>query len=660
MINSEIQSLLTQADHMLANGKGIDALILYERASEHDPNNTDALMMRAAILGEAGRLSEAIECCRKTINLDPGDGDAHVMLGRLLAMQGKLAEAQICLENVVKQDPEYGEAWSTLSSVYLTQGQFAEAEQSSLQAIRYLPGLAEAYLNLANALLPQGRRDEALAASAKAAELEPNNAMIWCSLGLIQERSENWEKAQDAYKNATKLAPQLSSAQSGLARMYCALGEMSSAEHVLSQALQTQPNDTVLHCSMGAFCESKNDFQKAEKHYRQALSLNPGLVQAWVDLGNAQQNQERYAEAEEAYQEAIRIAPNHAEAHFNLGVLYQRRRLYGQALSSLDCAIEIRPEFVEAHWYKAFVSLLLGDYERGLKEYEWRLRQKANIPRPFIQPVWDGSDLNGRTILVHDEQGYGDTFQFVRYLPLVKARGGRVVFECHAKLSSVLKGVKGYDEIIERVSPHHVPEIAFDTHIHLMSLPRVFGTRLETVPQNVPYLKADPERTQYWRERIEGDRNFKVGLAWSSAGSIRSCSLSNFQPLAEVPGLSLYSLQKGPGSEQADTPPTGMNLIRLDREMDLTERFVDTAALMMNLDLIISVDTSTVHLAGALGRPVWTVLSAFPDWRWTHKGQESPWYPAMRLFRQTESGDWTGVFARVKEALIILLEQRNQ
>lgn len=660
MISHEIQLLLAQADHVLANGKGADALLLYERASELDPNNTDALMMRAAILGESGRLEEAIECCRRTVDVDPGDGDARVMLGRLLVMQGRTSEAQACLEYVVKLDPEYGEAWSTLSSVYLAQGRFAEAEESSRQSIRWLPDMAEAYINLGNALLSQGRRDEALASSAKAVELEPNNAMIWCSSGLIHERAESWENARGAYKNATRLVPFLSSAQAGLARVHCALGETSTAEHILEQALKAKPGDIVLHCALGAFYESKNDLEQAEVHYRQALHLNSSLVQAWVDLGNVQQNQGHYAEAEKSYLAAIRIAPNHPEAHFNLGVSYQRRGLYDQALGSLDHAIKYRPEFVEAHWYKSFICLLLGDYARGWDEYEWRLRQKASIPRPFVQPIWDGTSLEGRTILVHDEQGYGDTFEFVRYLPLVKAKGGRLVLECHSKLSAILSGLAGCDEIIERVSPHEVPKIAFDTQIHLMSLPRVFGTRLDSVPQNVPYITADPGRVQYWRERVAGDHNFKVGLAWSSAGNIRSCNLSDFQPLSEVSGVSFYSLQKGPGAEQADAPPTGMQLIRLDREMDLTERFVDTAALMMSLDLIISVDTSTVHLAGAMGRPVWTLLSAFPDWRWMRSGRETPWYPTMRLFRQNELGDWSGVFSQVQEALSTLLKQRNQ
>lgn len=659
MMSNEIQSLLTQADSMLDNGRGVDALALYARISELDPGNTDVLMMQSAILGESGRLDEAIACCRKTISLDPGAGDAHVMLGRLLATHGKSDEALVSLEYVVKQDPEYGEAWSTLSSVYLAQGRFVEAEQSSRQAIRWLPDSAEAYLNLGNALLSQGRHDDALVASAKAVELDRDNAMIWCSLGVIQERAERFENAQASYKNATKLAPLLSSAQIGLARIHSALGKLSTAEHVLSQALKAQPDDTGLQCAMGAFCESKNDLKQAETYFRQALHLNPGLVQAWVDLGNVLQNQERYAEAEQCYQDAIKIAPTHPEAHFNLGVAYQCRGLYERALSSLNQAIKNRPEFVEAHWYKSFICLLIGDYALGWDEYEWRLRQKANIPRPFLQPVWDGAPLNGRTILVHDEQGYGDTFQFVRYLSLVKAMGGRVVFECHSKLSAILKGLEGYDEIVERESPHEEPQLAFDTQIHLMSLPRVFGTQLAAVPQCVPYIKADPDRTQYWHERVAADHNFKVGLAWSSANNIRSCKLADFQLITEVPGLSLYSLQKGPGAEQADASPAGMNLIRLDREMDLNERFVDTAALMMNLDLIISIDTSIVHLAGAMGCPVWTLLSASPDWRWTHQGQSTPWYPTMRLFRQKTLDDWAGVVAQVRDSLSLLLQQRN-
>lgn len=645
---------------MLDSGRGADALALYARIAEIDPGNTDAWMMRAAILGESGRLDEAIACCRKTISLDPGAGDAHVMLGRLLAIQGKPDEALISLEYVVKQDPEYGEAWSTLSSVYLAQGRFVEAEQSSRQAIRWLSDSAEAYLNLGNALLSRGHHDDALLASVKAVELDPNNAAIWCSLGVIQERAERFEDAKISYKSATELAPLLSSAQIGLARTHSALGELSTAEHVLCQALKVQPDDTGLQCAMGAFCESKNDLKKAETHFRLALHLNPELVQAWVDLGNVLQNQERYAEAEQCYLDAIKVVPTHPEAHFNLGVAYQRRGLYERALSSLDRAIENRPEFVEAHWYRSFIYLLMGDYALGWDEYEWRLRQKANIPRPFLQPVWDGAPLNGRTILVHDEQGYGDTFQFVRYLSLVKAMGGRVVFECHSKLSAVLKGLEGYDEIVERVSPHEVPKVTFDTQIHLMSLPRVFGTRLDTVPQSMPYIKADPDRVQHWYERIASDHNFKVGLAWSSANNIRSCNLADFQPISDIPGISLYSLQKGPGSEQADAPPTGMRLIRMDREMDLVERFVDTAALMMNLDLIISIDTSIGHLAGAMGCPVWTLLSASPDWRWTHKGTETPWYPNTRLFRQQESGDWASVFAQVRDSLSILVRQRNQ
>lgn len=659
MMTSKIQSLQAQADSLLNSGKMAEALSLFTQITEIDPENTDAWMMQAAIFGESGRLDEAVECCQTTIRLDPGDGDAHVMLGRLFAMQGKSIDALNCLEKVVKQAPDYGEAWNVLSEVYLVQGKFVEAEQSCRQAIHWLPGHAESYLHLANSLLSQGRREEAVAAQATAVDLEPSNPTIWYSSGLILEKVNKWEAAQEAYRRSVELAPELSNARAGLARIYCLLGEVATAQKLLSQAIEEYPEDTTLLCSMGAMYDSNSEPVQAELYYRRALRVASRLVVAWVGLGNALQNQDRHSEADQCYMNAIEIDPNHPEAHFNQGVSFQRQRNYDKALSSLNLAISKRPDFVEAHWYKSFLCLLLGDYALGWDEYEWRLRQKENITRPFVQPVWDGSKLDGRTILVHDEQGYGDTFQFVRYLALVKSQGAHVVFECHPKLSAILKGVSGYDQIVERVSPHTIPSVKFDTQIHLMSLPRIFNTRIEKVPDSIPYLRAESERILFWRDRIAADSNFKVGLAWSSANSIRSCSLLNFLPLSEVPGVSFYCLQKGPGIEQADMPLGKMDLIRLDKELDLTDRFVDTAALMVNLDLIISIDTSIVHLAGAMGCPVWTILSAFPDWRWTNAGNSTPWYPTMRLFRQFEPGDWDKVFAMVREELSNQVRERS-
>ena len=395
------------------------------------------------------------------------------------------------------------------------------------------------------------------------------------------------------------------------------------------------------------------------------MQLKPDFVEAWVDLGNLMQNMKRHEEAESCYQQALTYSPGNADAYFNQGVSYQRRGRLDEALTSFDHAIENRPDFVDAHWYKSFICLQQGDYARGWDEHEWRLRQTKNVPRPFRQPVWDGSALAGRTILVHDEQGYGDTFQFVRYLSMVEACGGQVIFECHRNLAPLLRGCSGYVKLVERSSPHAVPEMPFDVQIHLMSLPRVLKTRIETVPREVPYIRADPALVQRWREQISHDRGFKIGIAWAGSPNHtnelnRSCALTDFSSLAGIPGVSLYSLQKGPGAEQADEPPPGMRLIRVDKELDQAARFVDTAALMANLDLVVSIDTAIVHLAGAMGRPVWTLLCATPDWRWLQDRSDTPWYPTMRLFRQTAPGDWHAVFIQIRDALRALMQNENR
>ncbi len=531
--------------------------------------------------------------------------------------------------------------------------------------MRLLPQIADGYINLGNALTGLGRLEAARQSCAQAVSLDDRNDLAWGCLALACERAENWPEAKRAYLRMTELLPAHAGGLIGLSRAHIAVGELDQAELFLGRLLITHPSDPEGHRVLGHLHLQKDNPEQAEQHYRQSLQIAPANVTALVDLGNLLQAQQRYSEAEALYARALGVVVHHPDAHFNLGVCKQRQGQYDAARASFDRAIASRPDFVEAHWYQSFLSLLIGDYERGWDEYEWRLRQKQNTPRPFTQPTWDGSSLAGRTILVHDEQGYGDTFQFVRYLPLVKARGGRVVFECHPKLGPILSGCEGFDEILERVSPGSTPNTAYDTQIHLLSLPRLFQTRQESIPADVPYIKANPERVEYWRDRIVQDKGFKIGVAWAGSANHtnelnRSCTLAAFRAIADIPKVSLYSLQKGPGSEQADAPPMGMNIQRLHKEMDLTGRFVDTAALMVNLDLVISIDTSIVHLAGALGCPVWTLLCATPDWRWGAEGTNSPWYPSMRIFRQRTPGNWDGVMAEVREALESVIRKRAE
>ena len=350
---------------------------------------------------------------------------------------------------------------------------------------------------------------------------------------------------------------------------------------------------------------------------------------------------------------AIGLKPDYAEAHNNLGATLQKQCEFDEAMAGYDRAIELKPDYAEAHFNRSLLLLLTGNFKEGWPEYEWRLRKKDNYCLNIQQPRWDGSPLNGRNILVHAEQGYGDAIQFARYLPLVKAKGGNVILECRKVLTRLLKGVAGVDKISEPLSDKS-QNIQFDLHVPLLSLPGIFNTTLDTIPSDVPYIKPDPELVSQWNVKLGRNGDFKIGIVWAGSKTYknnlsRSCLLSDFVSLAKIPGVTFCSLQKESASKEAHNPPGGMKITNLDKGLN---DFADTAAVIANLDLVISVDTAVVHLAGAIGKPVWTLLPFAPDWRWLLNRDDSPWYPSMRLFRQTKPNDWDGVFEQVKDALL--------
>ena len=657
-----VQEMTLQAEALLESGQLPRAKALYQQITRAEPENAEAWMMLGAVNGELGMVDEAIANCRRAIDIDGEYIEAMVVLSQLLGAQGRLAEAADWLQRVVRRNPEDDEAWGMLAGIQGQLGVFEEAARCSRELIRLRPHEAGGYASLGNALVAMGCVNEAIAPSSRAAELDPNNAIPWNLLGQIRERNEEWSAAASAYQQAVSLEPGLAGAWAGLGRTHQALGDRAQAEQAFLRALQCNPRDPDTLLMIGSLYDEQ-DPPAAETHYRRALELRPNFVPAWVRLGNLLQNQNRVDEAEACYERALSFAPEDHEAHYNRGVLRQQQGRLKEALACFDRAIASQPDFALAHWNKSFIHLLEGDYEQGWHEYEWRLRRPDTVRRPFTQPRWDGSDLQGQTILVHDEQGYGDTFQFVRYLPLVRARGGRVVFECHPGLGPVLQGCTGCDQLVERTSLQEVPTVPFDTDIPLVSLPGLFGTRIDAMPVDIPYLQADPVRVDRWRKHLADDRRFRIGIVWEGSprhtnNLNRSCTLADFAPLSRIAGVSLYSLQKGPDAEQAARHPDGMDLIRLDQQLDLEARFVDTAAVMMSLDLIISIDTAAAHLAGALGRPVWTLVCATPDWRWLLERPDTPWYPGMRLFRQRQPGHWGDVFERVADELEQLIASR--
>ncbi len=350
------------------------------------------------------------------------------------------------------------------------------------------------------------------------------------------------------------------------------------------------------------------------------------------------------------FQNALQKKPDFVDVYNKIGFILQNKGLIEEAIKYFQKGLEIEPDNIDSHFNLAFPFLLLGNFEQGWKEYEWRRKLTDFSRREFSQQSWDSSDISGKTILLYAEQGFGDTIQFIRYVPLVAKKVTKIIIECQQQLISLFQNIEGIQQII--AYGEQLP--LFDIYCPLLSLPLIFRTTIDTIPAEIPYIKVDEVLLQKWKDKTKEHKSeFKVGLSWAGNPKHkndrnRSFPLETFAPLVKFDNIVFYSLQKGKGSKQAKNPPHGMKLI------DYTDEiidFSDTAALIMNLDLVISADTAVAHLAGALGKPVWTLLPFVPDWRWMLNREDSPWYPTMRLFRQPATGDWKSVIVNVMNKL---------
>jgi tetratricopeptide (TPR) repeat protein len=387
----------------------------------------------------------------------------------------------------------------------------------------------------------------------------------------------------------------------------------------------------------------------AEASYHKALSIRSDYTEAHSNLGALYNEWGKHEDAAASCRKALTINPDFAEAHSNLGGALQDLGFLDEAVASFRKALAIKPDCAEAHSNLGLISLLMGDFETGWPEYSWRQLKDDSVlkNRAYPQPFWDGEDLTGKTIFVYPEQGLGDIIQFVRYLPMVRQRGGCVAFDVPLSMVRLFRDLDGIDIALK----HGDLLLPFDCHIPLLEFPRLFGTTLDTIPASAAYLHADKELTDAWAERLGPRQGFRIGLVWGgNPGHLndhnRSIDPELFRPLIETPGVEAFSLMVGRDGEAARVFGDGLS----DLAPHLGD-FADTATAIAHLDLVISVDTAPAHLAGALGAPVWTLLPFNPDWRWMLDRDDSPWYPSMRLFRQETPGDWEGVFQEVETAL---------
>ena len=588
---------------------------IYRQILAVEPSHADAVHLLGVMASQRGEHELAVQHIARAIGLKGNVAAFHNNLGEACRALHRTAEAIACYRRALELKPDYADAHNNLGIALTDQEKLDEAIACFRRAVQLKPGYAEAHNNLGNALKDQGKPDEAIACYRRALELKPDYA--------------------DAHVN--------------LAIVLNARGKPHEAAACCRRALELKPDFVEAHDNLGAALQHRGEPDEAAACYRRALELKPDFAEAHNHLGTALYDLGKLDEAIDAYRRVLELKPHDAEPRNNLGNALRGQGKLPEAMACYDRAIELKPDFADAHWNRSLALLAAGDWQAGWPEYQWRRQTRDFIPRPFLQPLWNGEPLTGKTILLHAEQGLGDTIQFIRYAPLVKQRGATVVVACQEPLVRLLEGCAGIDQLVA-----HIEDIrAFDVHASLMSVPGILKTSLETIPAKVPYLIPRPELVEQWRTRLTDLDGLRVGITWQGnpafrGDRFRSIPLGRFAPLAQIRGVRWISLQKGVGSQQLAEVRERFPVVDLGSRL---QDFTDTAAVMKNLDLVITSDTAAAHLAGALGVPVWVALSFAADWRWLLDRSDSPWYPTMRLFRQRERGNWQAVFEAIEKAL---------
>ncbi|CAN5402624.1 tetratricopeptide repeat protein [soil metagenome] len=599
----------------------------------------------------AGRLQQAEAIYRQILQQRPDEPEALNLLGVIALQVGRPDVAVQLLLKSVQKSPGFG-SLNNLGESLRYLGRLDEAIASYRRSLQMNPNHADAMANMGLAYFQQSKLPESIEAFERALRMGPPRADWHDHLGCSHFQAGDPYRAAGEHRKAIAMAPNYAPAHANLALALSKIsGSIDEAIAEARKAVELAPNSAEAHAALGHVLEKSDSLENATAEFQRAVALDPSNVEHYGQCAFAL---ERIGKTDEAIallnDAATKLKPD-PRVHSALSGLHRLRRDYPAALKSADESLKLAPNFGEGHGHRALALLSMGDYENGFVEYEWRWRCNSftSIARSFDRPLWDGSDPRGRTILIHTEQGFGDTLQFLRYVPMLAERGASVIVEANYSLIKLAARVKGVARVVS--AGLGLPD--FDLHAPLLSLPRAFATTLDTVPRDVPYLFAEPDRVAAWQRKFSESGNKKrVGIIW--AGNAKPDANRNIparllMPLAGVADATVqfFSLQKRDAATYT-APPPELNLI--DLAPQLTD-FLETAAIMSAMDLIITIDTATAHLAGGLGRPTWTLLPFAPDWRWQLDREDSPWYPTMKLFRQSKEHDWTDVIAKVADEL---------
>lgn len=525
----------------------------------------------------------------------------------------------------------------------------------------YLKQNAPDILNLLGILeLQQGRFAEGVAALDRSLQINPLQHQTLCNRGFGLEALGMISEAEKSYAHAVELAPEYARAHANHANVLDLLGRSREALDAANRALAINSSMPDAHCNRSNALRKLARLEEALASIDKALELAPRIAVLHNNRANILRDLQRPKDALAAFDIAIALDPAYAEAHTNRGNVLRDLKRYEEAIESHNKAIAIAPQSPTAYWNKSLVALLTGDYEEGWRLFEWRWQSDSlkNSVRTFNAPLWLGAeDIHGKTLLVYAEQGYGDTVQFCRYIPQLLKQNIRIIFEAPRSLLPLLITLDGADNIMFVAAGDTIPE--FDYQIPLMSLPLVFDTRIETIPAAPHYLSISPQRKKRWQKRLGEKARPRIGICWSgrpgqAPDRKRSAALADFAPLFALP-FDFHVLQKDIRTEDRELLPCFENLTAYSSElMD----FADTAALIGEMDLCLSVDTSVAHVAGAIGATVWLMLPWVAEWRWLAEREDSPWYPTAALLRQPDLNDWAGLMASTKSRLIAYFQPR--
>ena len=560
---------------------------------------------------QAGQLQQAEQICQQILDIDPQNAEVFNLFG-LIACQAEKYEIAVDLIN---------------------------------HALDISPNQPLFLNNLGLALKEQGKIGKAIEVYSQALDIQPESVGIQNNLGVALYKQGKCDKAIETYQRVIQIQPDFAEAYNNLGMVLKKKGELDAAVQVHHQALRVQPDFAEAHRNLGDILQKQGKYDKAIEAYQRAIQIQPNYAAAYNNLGIAWQKQGKLEQAVQIYHKTLIIRPNYPQAYNNLANTLKEQGKLQEAVQAYHKAIEINPDYIDAHKNLGIVLLLQGDFQRGWQEYEWRLKSEDLCVANRAQTRWDGSSLRGKTILLYAEQGFGDTIQFIRYVHLLAEYDTEIIVECQSELVQLFKNIGAIKKII--VVGESSPK--FDVNASLLSLPGILGTDLNSIPVKTPYLYTKSGS----HTNLETCSEYKVGIVW--AGNLkhpnnnnRSVELQQFSVLFDVEACQFFSLQVGNRRDDIIRYYYSNTIIDLGGDFS---NFSDTAAAILELDLVISVDTAVAHLAGALGKPIWVLLPFMPDWRWLLERENTPWYPTMRLFRQTDTRDWAEALQKVRSEL---------